>query len=267
MKKTIWGHTLVKNEDRFIYFAILSVINHLDKLLIWDTGSTDETVSIVKYLQNKFPDKIELREFKNIDAKGISHLRQKMLDKSICDFILLVDGDEVWWDGSLKRIINSLSKDIYAVVSPVINLVGDIYHYQEHEAGQYQILGKKGHFNIRAINRKIPKLHLKGEYPLEGYYDYKERLIQNLDEKIIFVDAPYLHFSHLRRSTNEDKKTLHRRKFKYEIGKKFPENFKYPKVLYMDRPEFVFNPWKKPDLKFKLRAAFETPLKKLKRRL
>lgn len=37
---TIWAHTIVKNEERFIWYSVMSVINHVDKILIWDTGST-----------------------------------------------------------------------------------------------------------------------------------------------------------------------------------------------------------------------------------
>lgn len=267
MSKIVWGNTLVKNEDKFIYFAILSVIKQLDKLLIWDTGSTDQTLKIINFLKEKYPEKIDFRTFKSADSKEITRLRQKMLDESKCDFILLIDGDEVWWEESIKKVINSLDKNIHAVVSPVINLVGDIYHFQEEEAGRYQILGKKGHFNIRAINRKIPRLHIKGDYPFEGFYDEKEVLIQNIESKLIFVNAPYLHFSHLKRSSAEDEKTLHRNKFKYEIGNKFPQYFKYPQSLYLDRPDFVSDPWVRSDFVFKIRSTIETPLRKLKRRI
>ena len=51
MKKTIWGNTIVKNEDKYLYFAVESVIEFLDKLLIWDTGSSDNTIEIIKLLK------------------------------------------------------------------------------------------------------------------------------------------------------------------------------------------------------------------------
>ena len=44
----IWAHTLVMNEDRFIWYAVMSVIDYVDKILIFDTGSTDGTVRIIK---------------------------------------------------------------------------------------------------------------------------------------------------------------------------------------------------------------------------
>ncbi|EKD90478.1 MAG: glycosyl transferase family protein [uncultured bacterium] len=269
--RSIWGHMLVKNEDKFIYFAILSVIDYIEKLLIYDTGSTDKTVKVIKLFKEKYPNKITFEQYSNVDAKKMTELRQKMLDKTKSDWFLLIDGDEVWWESSIMEVvkqINSKGEDLYALVNPVINLVGDIYHYQEEEAGNYNILGKKGHFNVRVINRKIKGLYLKDEYPLEGYYDGKNRLIQSVDEKLLFIDEPILHFSHLSRSSvsYSSKETLHRQKYKYELGKKFKEGFKYPEVFYREKPDFIGSPWNSSSAFYKFRAGIETPLRKLKRK-
>ena len=47
----VWAHTLVKNEERYIWYAVMSVIDWVDKILIWDTGSTDKTVEIIKEIE------------------------------------------------------------------------------------------------------------------------------------------------------------------------------------------------------------------------
>lgn len=261
---TIWGNTIVKNEDRYIWFAIKSVIDYLDKILIWDTGSDDDTVSIIKLLQKQYPKKIEFKEIGSVDAASMTQLRQKMLDGTKSDWFIIIDGDEIWWEKSMREIlevINTKGDGLNAIVTPVINLIGDIYHFQEEEAGKYKILGKTGHFNIRAINRKILGLHVKNTYPLEGYYDGNENLIQETSN-LVFQNNPLLHFTHLNRSTKGKSK-----KIKYEVGMPFAADFKYPEVLYLPRPDKVANPWTKMSLKFKLRAALQTPLKKVKRRL
>lgn len=267
--KKIWGNTLVKNEDHYLWFAIKSVIGHLDKILIWDTGSTDKTLEIIKLLQKEYPDKIDFQEIGKTDAKGLAQARQKMLEQTKADWLLLVDGDEVWWEDSIKKVvemINNQGENLYALINPVYNLVGDIYHYQDPSAGQYHIKGKIGHFNIRAVNRQIPGLHIKGEYPLEGFYDEDEQLIQEKHQQLEFVDGPILHFSHLPRSTSTGF-TLHRRKIKYELGMTFPKGFSYPEVLFLKPPPLVPSPWQKMSWPFKMRAIVETPLRKVKRRL
>lgn len=268
--KTIWGHSIVKNEDYYIWFAVKSVIDYIDKLLIFDTGSTDKTVEIIYSLMKEYPKKIVFEQKGLVDPEGLTKLRQEMLDKTRSDWFILLDGDEVWWSDSIKKIIKAIEdiqENFYALVNPVVNLVGDIYHYQEEEAGKYELLGKKGHFNIRAINAHIKGLHLENNYPLEGYLDDREKLIQSQKAKLKFVNAPILHFSFLNRSSKADPKTLHRNKVKIEIGKKIEPNFSYPEVFYLPRPEQVMNPFTKMGFKYKLKGAFLTPLKKVKRRL
>ena len=271
MSLKIWANVLVKNEDRYLWFAVSSAIDFVDKVFIWDTGSQDKTLDIIKLLQEKYPNKIIFDQKGSQDADGITALRQQMLEQSKCDWILLLDGDEIWWHKSLEesiKIIEENSKSLYALVNPVFNLVGDIYHHQPESAGQYQLLGRKGHFNIRFINRQIPGLHIKGTYPLEGFYDSDEVLIQQQEDHLQFIDAPLLHCSHLSRSTlaHGDAAAVKRAsKKKYQFGQKFAKNFKFPEVLSKPFPEIVPNPWIKMSLGYKIRAVAETPFRLLKR--
>lgn len=270
MKKIIWGNCIVRNEEKYIWFAIKSVVDFLDKILIFDTGSTDKTVEIIKLLQSEYPDKIIFEQKGEVNPRGLTKLRQEMLEKTKSDWLLLIDGDEVWWEDSIRKVVDKIDRqgnDYYAFVNHVITLVGDIFHYQEEEAGEYNILGKKGHFNIRAVNRKTPGLNIKNDYPLEGFYDDKNRILQSIEEKLEFIDSPLLHFSFLPRSSLNDKNILHRNKVKIELGKAFPKNFIYPQVFYLNYPKEVEDPFKKMSKSFKLKAILITPLKKIKRRL
>ena len=53
---------------------------------------------------------------------------------------------------------------------------------QEEAAGRYEILGRRGHFSLRAINKNIPGLHVDLPYGKEGYYDDK-----NVNEKFELI--------------------------------------------------------------------------------
>lgn len=265
----IVGNCLVKNEDRYLWFAVKSVIDYLDTLLIWDTGSSDKTLEIIKLLQDEYPKKIEFKEIGEVNAQEFSKIRQKMLEKTEGDWLFILDGDEVWWEDSFKKVIKATkeTKDVEVVATPYYSVVGDIYHHQEEAAGRYNLAGKKGHLNIRFMNMKIPGLHVSDPYGSEGYFDEDNKRIQERKE-IIFVDAPYLHFSNISRSTNADKKVMMRqRKIRHEIGEKFSKSFKYPKVLYMERPSIVPDPWNEMGTRFKIRALVETPLRKAKRKI
>lgn len=269
------AHCLVKNEDRFIWYSIMSVINYVDVVRIWDTGSTDNTLEVIEEIQKRYAgvNKIIVNKF-NLSNFHEGEVRQQMLDSEDADWFLVLDADEIWWDDSIKLVAETIRKqnnNIESIVVPTVNLVGDIFHYQEKEAGRYNLAGKKGHFNLRAINRSIPGLSSSGEHGLWGWVDNEGVMIQNRDvTKTLFVDAPYLHATHLERSGKKDgDKTVYKRakKLKYELGNNFPLDYYYPEVFFRSRPQIVSPVWKTMSCGYTLRAFFETPLRKINRRI
>src|SRR6185369_16339909 len=105
----------------------------VDKILLWDTGSTDNTSKIIADLIKLYPEKITSKQLGPTNAQTLPILRQKMLMDSECDWFIVLDGDEIWLEESIKKVINEIktNKDsLDAIVVPFYNLVGDIYHYQ-----------------------------------------------------------------------------------------------------------------------------------------
>ncbi len=261
----IWANTIVQNEENFVWFALMSVINYVDKILVWDSGSTDKTVEIIKTINSE---KIMFKEVGEVDPEEFTKMRQKMLLESDCDWILILDGDEIWWEESIKKLVReiknkqsfSTNKNTEGIVVPMKVPVGDIYHIQEEEAGKYKILGKTGHFSLKAFNKNIPGLHADWPYGKEGFFDGEGKLIQER-EKIVFVDAPFLHVTHLKRSNS---KRIYN-KFKYELGDEVGVGFKFPEALYSDYPKIISSPWARISGAKLLKAKILTPLRKIKR--
>ena len=264
----------MKNEERFLWFAVTSVISHLDKLLLWDTGSTDNTLEVVDALKFFYPDKIEVKKIKNFSPKDFAAVRQQMLDETEADWIFMLDADEVWWDKSVKRAVKVARKGMgkyESIVVPTVNMVGDVFHHQEEEAGRYKLAGRLGHYNLRLVNKNIEGLASSGPHGTWGWVDSEGKMIQDREaKKIKFIDSPYLHATFLRRSANEaeDSAVFKRsKKFKFELGKKFPNDFYYPEAFFKKRPDFIPSPWRPTTPLFNFRAFFETPARKIKRRL
>src|SRR5258708_1237364 len=267
----ITAHVLVKNEENFIWYSVMSVIEHIDSVMIWDTGSTDKTLEIIKEIIRRYPKKVSFKEIGEVDENQYSKIRQAMFDETKSDWFFILDGDEIWWESSIKKIINKINlnkNNIESIVVPTINLIGDMYHYQEKKAGKYNFGNKKGHYALRFINKNIPGLHVNSPYGKEGYFDDKNQPIQNRSEnKILFMDAPYIHTTHLVRSS-EDHSVMQRiKKIKNEIGIKFTKDFYYPEVFFKEKPSIIPNIWNKMNFKFWLQAFFETPIRKIKRRI
>lgn len=272
--KTIWGHALVKNEERYLWYSVKSVIDYLDKLLLWDTGSTDDTLKIIKELEKEYPKKISYRQVGDVDINEFTKVRQRMLDETRSDWFLLVDGDEVWWEDSIKTLRGLIQKKgefFESIVVPYKNIVGDIFHFQEEEAGMYRIDGRKGHLSVRAINKNISGLHLDKPHGTQGFFDENAVLVQERDKtKRVFLDGGYLHFTHMvRSSTRLHDLSVPKRKIKYkfELGSSFLKDFYYPESLFRKSPDFVRSPWKRFDSSYLLKASIQTPLRKIKRRV
>lgn len=261
----IWANCIVNNEENFVWFSIMSVIDYVDKIIIYDTGSTDKTVEIIEDIQRVKKDKIYLERVGKINKDEFPKLRQRMLVESKCDWILILDGDEIWWETSIKKCITEITKqrnNLEGVVVPMIVPVGDIYHIQGNEAGEYKLLGRKGHLSLRFINKTIPGLHVDWPYGKESYFDQYNTLVQERS-KLIYLEAPYLHVTHLKRSNQRREDN----KFKFELGNQVGKQFKYPEVLYLPYPDVISSPWKRISGIDLFTANFLTTLRKFKRRI
>jgi glycosyltransferase involved in cell wall biosynthesis len=274
-------HCLVKNEARFIWYSLTSVVDWVDRLRIVDTGSTDDTVKIInEFIKTyKGPTEIFFKQEVFKEKFDEKRFRDEMFNEDIkindIDWILIVDGDEIWWNESIKKVSETIKKEgnkIESVIVPVCNLVGDMFHYQEKLAGRYQFKGlPKGHYNLRAYNKNIPGLHSKGEYGVFGWFDSDNKMIQERDmSKVRFVNAPYMHATHLQRSSENIKDlevTQRRKKYKHEIGKTFAKDFYYPEAFFKSKSSIVSDSWERMNCLFKIQSYLETPLRMIKRRI
>ncbi len=257
----IWANCIVHNEENFIWFAIMSVVDFVDRVLVWDTGSTDRTAEIIGKVREVKGSKVEFKEVGAVDKEGFTKMRQAMLEESKCDWIIILDGDEVWWEDSIKKIKGQIKKEgnkLDAIAVPFYNAVGDIHHYQLESAGEYKLLGRKGHLTLKVINRKIPGLHWLNPYGQEGLYNGKGAPMQDDESnRLLFLESPFLHLTHLKRSI------ISQGKFKHDLGMSFPADFKYPEVLYIEKPSIVPSPWVKRSNAYETISLMKKPFQSI----
>lgn len=270
-KPKITVHTIVKNEQRWVWFAVNSVLDYVDEILVWDTGSSDATVSIIKSIDSP---KIKFRQVIAEDANAFTLISQRMLEATSSDWMLIVDGDEIWTRAGISATVDFISAagdSVEFIIQPYYNLIGDVYHYQDPSAGRYHIGSYSGHVTIRAVNMtKIPGLHYDRPHMQRGLFDAKGTLIQDRPQaQSRYMPIPYFHTTHLHRSLTaaQDSQVVKRRpKYKYELGHPFPPDFVYPEVFYLPRPEEVPSPWLHRDFRYLVAASWQTPLRILKRK-
>lgn len=248
-------HSLVANEDQFIWFALMSVLPFVDKILIYDTGSTDKTVEIIKSIKSP---KIIFEEKGKVSPSELVKLRNEQIQRTKTNFFMILDGDEIWPKDNIKKFLSDLKNlpaEKIAIYCRTRNAVGDIYHYLPESAGNYKFQEKKGHFTMRAF-RNISGLAVEGIYPLETY-KINGKSLNDWDEKLYFSDTWYLHATHLRRSSSSQKISGFRAR-KIETGILFKKE-EIPEVFLNNLPA-------KRSLVYEIIAGVLTPLKEIKRK-
>lgn len=200
---SVTAHCVIKNEEVFIPYAVASIIDFVDRLFIYDTGSTDGTVKKIEALREKYPEKIYFEQKGPADKKRHTELRQEMLDRTQTDWFMILDGDEVWTARALKEAgeIMKSQSDVQCIVAPFYLCVGDVYH-RYFKRGEMDVHGKKDYWQPRFV-RVNEGVHWRGDYNADCLYDGKGESIEQ-PGGTAFLQERYWHLTHLRRSFQDD---------------------------------------------------------------
>ena len=266
MNSSLTAHMVVKNEDRWVWFAINSVLPYVDAMLITDTGSTDKTVEIINSITSP---KIIFTQIHTRTREDITRARQSQIDATKTKWFWIVDGDEIYTDQCAKEVVKAINVEHNsAVVVRRLDLLGDIYHQQAESIGAYEMFGETGHLLIRLLNKDLlSDLSVKGKYPQESYYYKDDKCVNDLGRGDVYLTKHALyHAMYLRRSGLGRNLTMFNRgKYKIETGLKIKGE--YPSVFSKPRPQFVPDPFAVRGLSYELLARLITPIKQLKRKL
>ena len=130
-KPLVTANVRVRNEERFVKQAIESVLPAVDKVRVFDTGSTDRTVE--RILEIKDP-RIEIIHKPVTDATGLMGYRNEMAGLAESEWFWIVDGDEVYPQSAALRVREFLRT--------VPDHVHRIAVHRRHFYGSFNFLGK-----------------------------------------------------------------------------------------------------------------------------
>lgn len=194
---------MVKNEDIFIEPAIRSVAELVDRILICDTGSNDNTLSIIKFLKAQYSN-IEYFERKCFDTRDVGQIRQIMIDQTNEDWILVLDGDEVWYKNQLARLIQNVNQHQSKYIAYAVryqNFIHSLDYVLDESMEQYVVKGKRGSHSVKLL-RNTKTLKSVGNFGVEGYH-LDGIPVQNHPETELFIDSiSFCHMSFMRRSSS-----------------------------------------------------------------
>lgn len=101
---TLSVNMMTKDGGNLIKKSLLSVLPYCDEYIVYDTGSTDNTLGILKGLKNEFPYFFHYKERGEQTPAGLTKILNEMRKKSTGDWILRVDDDEVFPEETMEEI-------------------------------------------------------------------------------------------------------------------------------------------------------------------
>lgn len=195
----ITAHCLIKNEENFIEKSVESVLEFVDKIIIFDTGSIDKTVEIVKKMAGKYPEKIIFEEKGLRDKKGHTELRNEMIAKTATDWFMVLDGDEVWTKRAMSEAVQIInSEKAECILAPFYLCVGDVYHAY-FKKGSFHMLDRVGNITVRFF-KNVRRIHWVGIYESDSLFDSENKIFFT-KENSIFLKNKFWHLTHLKRSS------------------------------------------------------------------
>ncbi len=238
MKPKVYANMLVADEENYIKYTMSSVSDCVDKFIVIDTGSTDDTLSIVK--SNFKGEKLHLWETRNKpeDAWNLTLYRNAMLDFTIkdgADWMLILDGHEVYYKKDIEYIVGEIlpsnQYDLVAVGYHHINGPNNVCGINSYQRGwPFSPPDCAGWRILRFINVKaIPGLHWNWyrEWPRETLVDETKQEIVTRYRMWVAKDIRFVHFAYGR--SRNDK--MYAWRPQVPPPEKTPFTFEYPEVM------------------------------------
>ncbi len=102
---------IVKNEEKNLEACLKTVVEFATEIIVFDTGSTDNTIEIAK----KYTQKV----INDANWQGFGDARQKAQSHAQCDWVLMLDADErvtpTLRDSIIEAIIQNQQQNVYSL--------------------------------------------------------------------------------------------------------------------------------------------------------
>ncbi len=180
---------MAQNEEKFIDLALKSVECYASEIFVFDTGSSDGTVPILKqHGVTLFTDFIPKIKFGDKSWKHTA-VRQFLLSRCSGDWILQLDGDEVYPKETMEEFINRSEKEVSFQV-PWVNFIAPFK----------QIISRRKLSPMRFWKRELG-LEYDSQFPYESLnykkHPFHRRYVGNMIGKL---ENPLFHFSCLKKN-------------------------------------------------------------------
>ena len=186
----IYANYVVKNEEEYLPFALQSIWDTVDHVVIVDNGSTDKTIDIIK----SFPqDKITLLHSGDRSFSGLYGMALNVTPKDV--WVMRLGADEIFYPG--------LQQDIKSYIDAWHNAVGFncwFYHLLRDPWTSYVETYPCARYKKLLLFRNSEGVRLEGEV--------HERLV-GLEGDIVDTDIYFAHYGYCKPQRHTYEKWQH----------------------------------------------------------
>jgi glycosyltransferase involved in cell wall biosynthesis len=184
----------LKNEAYWIYYVIRDLAKVFSDIVMLDTGSTDGTPDIAQVTAEKYGATLHLIvEDMGNDAEAIGNCPNRLRETVGTQWMLLVDGDEIWREAQLRALLST--KITEGCTVGMINNRNLAVHGDT-------LMERDGFAADRLFDPSV-RWDLRSDYPFQSHgLETKARIgaIHQLDFNEVFC----WHTRHLERSPHDD---------------------------------------------------------------
>ena len=146
-------HCLLRNEEKFVRQAIMSVLPIAQRVLVYDTGSTDATLDVVSSIDS---DKIEIVQKKSSGSRDLTEYRNEMIEQTTTEWFMLVDGDEIYPADSVRRIVDEMER--------IPQNIHRIVVHRRHFVGSFNLISP-----VDGLGRifRTSRIRIRKDYPYQ----------------------------------------------------------------------------------------------------
>jgi glycosyltransferase involved in cell wall biosynthesis len=169
---------MVKNEENFITTSLNSIKNIVDGIIIFDTGSTDDTINKIKQFANKFHIPYHIKQGVFVDfATSRNELLKMANDLLTFDYLLLLDcGDEYQQDDNfnLRLFLENNKNDSFMIKQKWYTGNTTIHYYNTR-----LIKNKPGFLYKGSVHEYLKTPNNELSLRINGIALYQDRVLNN----------------------------------------------------------------------------------------
>ncbi len=224
--------TMVKNEEEFVGYSLMSMYEYVDEIMVVDGGSMDGTVDIIRYIIKNFDKDKKIQFWEDLRPKNeLIYTRNDMVARCKGKWILRLEGDEVYSDENAKKVRDSIKNR--RIKENVLSM-GWPYYFFVNDINTIVPVGENHTFatimirNVEGVHAAHHKRGGNETFYDEGWFDKYGREVSiwhpndNPTQRII--DIAIHHYAGLKASTRHKDYLLRCKKVVFKEG--HPEVFR-----------------------------------------